>query len=304
MRFLDAVLTGLAGFPQSFSGKPFEKFKVRHFIQLPRWAPVEPALRRVRCRVSASRSTVTAAIIVIGNEILSGRTKEANLAFLAERLNALGVRLMEGRIVADVETAIVKAVNECRGAYDYVFTTGGIGPTHDDITAAAIAKAFSLPLVAHPEAVARLTHHYGAAQLNEARMRMASVPQGASLIDNPISAAPGFQVDNVFVMAGVPLIMQAMFEAVRHRLVGGEPLRSSTFRTNLAEGVMASDLAALQARYPDVEIGSYPSFARREHGVRIVLRSTDEARLTAANRDFVTMIVRLGGTADPVDVSA
>lgn len=247
-------------------------------------------------------SPVTAAIIVIGNEILSGRTKEANLAYLAERLNEIGIRLMEGRIVADLDDAIVKAVNDCRDAYAYVFTTGGIGPTHDDITAAAIAKAFDVPLKLHAEAVARLDRHYAAGQLNEARLRMALVPEGATLIDNPISAAPGFQIGNVFVLAGVPLIMQAMFEGIRHQLVGGAPLRSRTFRTNLAEGVMAADLGALQGRYPDVEIGSYPSFARREPGVRIVLRSTDAGRLAVASRDFVAMVVALGGQADDIDV--
>jgi molybdenum cofactor synthesis domain-containing protein len=251
----------------------------------------------------SANSFVTAAIVVIGNEILSGRTKEANLAYLAERLNDIGVRLMEGRIVGDLDDAIIRAVNECRAAYDYVFTTGGIGPTHDDITAAAIAKAFDMPLTLHPEAVGRLQRHYPPGQLNEARLRMALTPEGATLIDNPISAAPGFQVANVFVMAGVPVIMQAMFEGIRHRLVGGAPLRSRTFRTNLAEGTMAADLGALQGRYPDVEIGSYPSFARREVGVRIVLRSTHPERLADACREFVAMVMALGGQTDEVDVA-
>jgi molybdenum cofactor synthesis domain-containing protein len=246
---------------------------------------------------------VTAAVIVIGNEILSGRTKDANFVYLAEHLNELGIRLLEARIVADVESAIVQAVNDCRGRFDYVFTTGGIGPTHDDITSASIAKAFGMPLTAHPEAVARLERHYAHGQLNEARMRMAYTPEGATLIDNPISAAPGFQIGNVFVMAGVPLIMQAMFESIRHRLAGGAPLRSRTFRTNLAEGVMAKDLGALQTRYGDVEIGSYPSFARREPGVRIVLRSIDAARLSAACEEFVAMIIGLGGQAEEIDVT-
>ena len=248
-------------------------------------------------------SLVTAAVVVIGNEILSGRTKDANLVYLAEHLNELGIRLLEARIVADVEDAIVQAVNDCRTRFHYVFTTGGIGPTHDDITAASIAKAFAVPLTAHPEAVARLERHYAHGQLNEARMRMAYTPEGATLIDNPISAAPGFQIGNVFVMAGVPLIMQAMFAGIRHRLVGGAPLRSRTFRTNLAEGIMAKDLAALQARYADVEIGSYPSFARREPGVRIVLRSTDAARLAAVGEDFVAMVVGLGGQTEEIDVT-
>lgn len=246
---------------------------------------------------------VTAAIIVIGNEILSGRTKDANLVYLAEHLNEIGIRLMEGRIVADIEAAIAEAVNQCRAKYDYVFTTGGIGPTHDDITAGSIASAFGLPLKPHPEAVARLERHYAHGQLNEARLRMALTPEGATLIDNPISAAPGFRIANVLVFAGVPAIMQVMFESIRHTLVGGAPLRSRTFRTNLAEGVMASDLGALQSRYPDVEIGSYPSFARREAGVRIVLRSTDAARLAAACDEFVALTAALKGFAEDVDIA-
>jgi molybdenum cofactor synthesis domain-containing protein len=227
----------------------------------------------------ATSPLVTAAVIVIGNEILSGRTKDANFVYLAEHLNELGIRLLEARIVADVDDAIVRAVNDCRARFDYVFTTGGIGPTHDDITAASIAKAFAVPLTAHPEAVARLERHYAHSQLNEARMRMAYTPEGATLIDNPISAAPGFQIGNVFVMAGVPLIMQAMFEGIRHRLVGGAPLRSRTFRTNLAEGVMAKDLGALQAR------------------------STEAARLAAAGEEFVAMVVGLGGQTEEIEVA-
>lgn len=247
--------------------------------------------------------TVTAAIIVIGNEILSGRTKDANLVYLAERLNEVGIRLLEGRIVADRDEAIVQAVNDCRAKYDYVFTTGGIGPTHDDITAGSIAHAFGVPLTHHPEAVARLERNYAHGQLNEARLRMAQTPEGATLIDNPISAAPGFRIGNVFVMAGVPAIMQAMFESLRHDLVGGAPLRARTYRTNLAEGAMAADLGALQDRYPDVEIGSYPSFGRREAGVRIVMRSTDVARLVAAGEEFVSLIAALGGLAEDVDIA-
>jgi molybdenum cofactor synthesis domain-containing protein len=250
-----------------------------------------------------SRTPVTAAVIVIGNEILSGRTKDANLTYLAEHLNEAGVRLMEGRIVADIEEAIAEAVNDCRAKYDYVFTTGGIGPTHDDITAGSIARAFGLPLTLHSEAVARLERHYAHGQLNEARLRMAMTPEGASLIDNPISAAPGFRIGNVFVFAGVPAIMQAMFESIRHSLIGGLPMRARTYRTNLPEGVMAADLGALQARYPDVEIGSYPSFARREAGVRIVLRSTDAMRLAAACTEFEAMVAALEGTAEDVEVS-
>jgi molybdenum cofactor synthesis domain-containing protein len=247
---------------------------------------------------------VTAAVILIGNEILSGRTQDANLGYLAEHLNTVGVRVMEARVVADIEADIVAAVNACRARYDYVFTTGGIGPTHDDISSAAVAQAFGLPLRLNAEAVARLERHYPAGRINDARMRMAMVPEGASLIDNPISAAPGFRIENVFVLAGVPVIMRAMFDGLAHSLNGGLPMRSRTFRINLAEGTMAADLGALQDRYADVEIGSYPSFGRPgELGVRIVLRGTDAARLAAASDDFVAMAQRLGGAAVEIEIA-
>ena len=252
----------------------------------------------------SSPATVTAAVILIGNEILSGRTQDANLGYLAEHLNAVGVRVMEARVVADIEADIVAAVNACRARYDYVFTTGGIGPTHDDISSAAVAKAFDVPLSLNAEAVGRLERHYPAGKLNEARLRMAMVPEGASLIDNPISAAPGFRLGNVFVLAGVPVIMRAMFDGLAHTLNGGAPMRSRTFRTNLPEGTMAADVGALQDRYADVEIGSYPSFGRPgEQGVRIVLRATDAARLAAAGDGFVALAEKLGGTAVEIDIA-
>src|SRR5262249_3104625 len=158
---------------------------------------------------------VTAAVLLIGNEILSGRTRDANLAYLATGLTQLGIRLREARVIADIEADVVMAVNECRARYDYVSPTGGIGPTHDDITAECVAKAFDLPLIRHPEAVARLERHYQPGMLNEARLRMANTPEGATLIDNPVSTAPGFQIGNVFVLAGVPAIMQAMFDGLK-----------------------------------------------------------------------------------------
>ncbi len=246
---------------------------------------------------------VTAALIVIGNEVLSGRTKDANLPYLAARLNDIGVRLKEARVVPDDEDAIVGAVNECRGSYDYVFTTGGIGPTHDDITAQSVARAFGVALRRHPEAVARLGRHYSPGEFNEARLRMANIPEGGTLIDNPVSAAPGFQIENVFVMAGVPAIMRAMFEGLKHRLVGGEPLLSRTIKTTLPEGVVAEGLGALQARFPDVEIGSYPSFARREPGVRVVLRSTDAGRLEVATNELIEVVRSLEGDAQEIDIT-
>ncbi len=238
---------------------------------------------------------VTACAIVIGNEILSGRTQDANIAYLGERLNALGVRLMEARVIPDVEDTIVAVVNEARARFTYVFTTGGIGPTHDDITAASIAKAFGVPLIQNPEARAILEAHYPTGELNRARLRMANTPEGATLIDNPVSKAPGFQVDNVFVMAGIPSIMQAMFESLSHRLVGGTPLKSRSVTIYLPESRMAPSLGALQDRYPEVEIGSYPFSREGRFGARLVLRSTEDARLAEAGTELVAALRELGG---------
>ena len=223
----------------------------------------------------------TAALVIIGNEILSGQTQDRNGPFLARRLGELGVRVAELRAVRDDEPAIVAAINELRASCDYVLATGGIGPTHDDITAAAIAKAFGVAHAVHPRARALLAAKYGA-DLNAARLRMATVPAGAELIDNPISTAPGFVIGNVYVFAGVPEIMQAMFEGARHRIAGGPPVRSRTVLATATEGVFADQLAAVQAQHRDVEIGSYPSFGRAKVETRIVMRSTDAARIDAA----------------------
>jgi len=245
--------------------------------------------------MSTSR-IVTACVLVIGNEILSGRTKDANLAWLAVELNKLGVRLMEARIIPDVEATIVATINELRAKFDYLFTTGGIGPTHDDITAASVAKAFGVPLIRNPDAVRRLQAHYAnPADLNEARLRMANTPEGAELIDNPVSKAPGFRVGNVFVMAGVPVIMQAMFDGLRSGLVGGVPLQSRTVSVDLAEGVMAADLAAIQLASPDIEIGSYPYMRLGKPGAAIVLRGIDSERLAVATDAVKAMMRGLGG---------
>jgi molybdenum cofactor synthesis domain-containing protein len=241
---------------------------------------------------------VTACAIVIGNEILSGRTQDANIAYLGERLNALGVRLMEARVIPDIEDTIVATVNEARARFDYVFTTGGIGPTHDDITAAAIAKAFGVPLVQNPEARAILEAHYPTGELNRARLRMANTPEGAALIENPVSKAPGFQMENVFVMAGIPSIMRAMFESLSHRLAGGTPLQSRSVTVYLPESRMAPSLSEIQDRFPDVEIGSYPFSRDGRFGARLVLRSTEDARLAAAGAELETALRELGGEPD------
>lgn len=240
-------------------------------------------------------ATVTAAILVIGNEILSGRTRDANLAWLATQLDGSGIRLMEARVIADLEPAIIAAVDALRTAHDHVFTTGGIGPTHDDITAAAIAKAFGVPLIRNPEAVRRLQAHYAdPAALNAARLRMANIPDGATLIDNPISQAPGFTIGNVHVMAGVPSIMQAMFAFLRPRLGSGARLAARSLEAGIAEGLMAEDLAAIQALYPAVEIGSYPSMRDGRPWTAIVLRATETGSLDAAAAAVRDMMARRG----------
>jgi molybdenum cofactor synthesis domain-containing protein len=246
----------------------------------------------------------TAAVLIIGNEILSGRTQDVNLAYIGGQLNALGIRLREARVVADIEAEIVRAVNECRARYDYVFTTGGIGPTHDDITAACVAKAFGLTLIRNPEAVALLEKHYPAGHLNEARLRMANTPEGAKLIHNPVSAAPGFQIGNVFVMAGVPSIMRAMFDGLKDGLAGGTPMQSATVVTDLGEGVIAKGLTALQERYADLEIGSYPYFRAGKFGTSLVLRGTDPARIAAAAEELRILIRSLGAEPLPEVPSA
>ena len=242
---------------------------------------------------------VTAALVIIGNEILSGRTADANLPYIASKLNQIGIRLMEVRVVADREDDIVAAVNACRNACTYVFTTGGIGPTHDDITAQAIAKAFGLPLERNAEALARLTRQYAPGDVNNARLAMADMPHGASLIDNPVSGAPGFQIGNVFVLAGVPSIMQAMFDGLIGRLKGGLPVLSRTVSCYLAEGAIAEGLAALQRRFPGVEIGSYPFFRARRFGTSLVLRAEDGALLARAVEQLRALVTELGG--EPIE---
>ena len=239
--------------------------------------------------------TVSAGVVIIGNEILSGRTQDANLAFLARGLNEAGVRLREARVIADDAQTIIGTVNEMRAKFDYVFTTGGIGPTHDDITAPSIAQAFGVPLILHPEAKRILESHYPPGALNEARLRMAQVPEGAVLLPNPISRAPGFRIENVFVLPGVPQIMQAIFNELKHRLKGGAKVFSRSVSCTLGEGTIAHDLAALQERYGDLEIGSYPYFRRSDFGVTLVVRGTDRERIAAAIAELMGLIRRLGG---------
>jgi molybdenum cofactor synthesis domain-containing protein len=244
---------------------------------------------------AAAAATVTACVLIIGNEILSGGTQDQNLAFLAKGLNEAGIRLKEARVIADAGAAIVAAVNEVRATFDYVFTTGGIGPTHDDITAQAIADAFGVQLVLHPEAKRLLEGHYPPGGLNAARLRMAMLPQGAALLPNPISRAPGFRVENVFVLAGVPQVMQATFNELKHRLKGGARILSRSISCALGEGTIAAGLGALQLCYGDLEIGSYPYFRRNDFGVTLVVRGTARERIAAAVEALKAMIRLLGG---------
>jgi molybdenum cofactor synthesis domain-containing protein len=241
----------------------------------------------------------TAAVLIIGNEILSGRTQDTNLNAIALKLTERGVRLREARVVADVEAEIVDAVRALSGRYDYVFTTGGIGPTHDDITAEAIAKAFGVPLIQHPEATERLLRHYGPDNATPSRLRMARIPQGANLIDNPVSAAPGFRIANVYVMAGVPAIMRGMLETVVAGLAGGAVMLQRSIACHLGESALAEPLTRIQDAHPNVEIGSYPWFKQGAYGVSLVVRGTDYAVLEGVAAEIARMIRDLGG--EPVE---
>jgi molybdenum cofactor synthesis domain-containing protein len=233
----------------------------------------------------------TAAVILIGDEILTGRTKDKNLGFIADYLTALGIDLKEARIVPDIEDEIVNAVNALRKRYTYVFTTGGIGPTHDDITADAVAKAFGVPIDHHPQAVEILLAYFKqiGREPNEARMRMARAPKGANLINNPISKAPGFQIGNVFVMAGIPKVMNAMMDELAPRLERGKPVASRTITVQGGEGDVAKPLKDIQERYPHVIIGSYPFESPQGFATNLVLRSRDDDALAAAVNDVQHM---------------
>lgn len=237
--------------------------------------------------MSSDGARVTAALVIIGNEILSGRTQDANLAFLAKSLNEIGIQLREARVVPDDEADIVAAVNACRARFDHVFTTGGIGPTHDDITSACVAKAVGRPFERNAEAERRLRVYYPPEKLNEARLKMADMPEGAELIDNPVSVAPGFTVENVHVLPGVPSILQAMFEGLKPRLKGGATVRSRTLTVYCPEGEIAKALGETQARFPTVEIGSYPFMRQDRFGTSLVFRSPDLDALGQAVEDLL-----------------
>ncbi|MEO7851475.1 MAG: molybdopterin-binding protein [Rubrivivax sp.] len=248
-------------------------------------APTEPIL-------------VRAAVLIIGNEILSGRTQDTNLAFLAKQLNDYGIQIHEARVVPDIESHIVEAVNALRTRYDYVFTTGGIGPTHDDITADCIAAAFGVDLVVSPEIAALIERRPAPPDIMEARMRMARVPRGGGLIDNPLGP-PGFYIGNVYVMAGIPRVMQQMVDSLAGKLRRGATVRSRSVTAYLTESQVARRLSQIQDGYPHIDLGSYPFQREERYGTTLVMRGTDEAGLDAMLEAVLRMIVELGG--EPVD---
>jgi molybdenum cofactor synthesis domain-containing protein len=240
---------------------------------------------------------VTASVLIIGSEILSGRTQDVNLAYIAKGLNEVGVTLREARMIPDVAQTIVATLNELRTKFDYVFTTGGIGPTHDDITLECVAQAFGVPWTLHPEAHALLKEWYKdrPGQLNAARLRMATAPEGSILIVNPVSGAPGFRMGNVFIMAGIPRVMRSMFDHVKPTLEGGRPMVSRSVRCNLPEGVIARDLEEIQNRHPGCDLGSYPSEKQGKFGTSLVVRGSDPEHVDAATREVLDMVLSLGG---------
>ena len=233
----------------------------------------------------------TACLLVIGNEVLSGRTQDLNIKFLATGLGAIGMPLREVRIIPDVAETIITTVNECRARFDHVFTTGGIGPTHDDITSECVAMAFGVPWEPHPEAWARMEKHYQPGEFNAARQRMATMPRGATLIENVISVAPGFTIGNVHVMAGVPRIMQSMWQTLAPTLHGGTPVESRAVHAiGIYEGAIAAGLAEIQRRYPDIDLGSYPFYRGSGGGVALVAKGTDVNALERCIDEVAAMI--------------
>ncbi len=235
------------------------------------------------------------AMLAIGDELLSGRTRDANMHHLAQRLTEAGAPLVEARVVADDHDAIVAALNALRHAHDNVFTSGGIGPTHDDITADAVAAAFGVSIDVRDDARAILERHYGdPTRLTEARLRMARIPDGATLIENPVSGAPGFRIGNVWVMAGVPAVFQAMVASVLPQIEGGPPILSASFRAPIAEGDLAGPLGDIAGAFADVSFGSYPYHHAAGFGARVVARTPDPDRLAAATAALRAMFDRLG----------
>jgi molybdenum cofactor synthesis domain-containing protein len=240
----------------------------------------------------------TACMILIGNEILSGRTQDKNLSWLSLALGDIGINMRRAYVIPDVPAEIISTVNEARARYDYVFTTGGIGPTHDDITTQCVGDAFGVAVVRHAEAERILRAYYGhdAEKLNAARLKMADIPEGAALIDNPVSGAPGFRLGNVFVMAGVPSIMQGMFAHIRHMVKGGAPTESRQLVVAIGEGSIAAELEAVQQQFSNVEIGVYPAMREGKAQTTIVARSTDGRACAAVIAACETFLLARGIT--------
>ena len=245
----------------------------------------------------------TAGIIIIGDEILSGRTKDTNINWIATELNNIGVRLIEARIISDDAETIIETVKTFTKKFTYVFSCGGIGPTHDDITTESVARAFNQKLVKDPEAMRRLKIHYEGTNIefNEARQKMAIIPTNSILIDNPVSSAPGYKIENLFVFAGVPKIMQGMFTTILYDLVGGIKLKSKTVSSNVGEGLIAKDLEQIEKKFKTVKIGSYPYFKPGNFGTSIVLRSEYESLLNQASEAVLSAIIKLGGIGKIVE---
>ncbi len=234
-----------------------------------------------------------AALIIIGNEILSGRTQDKNLSYLANWLNEIGIQLSEVRIIRDEEKIIIETVNYLRKTYNYVFTTGGIGPTHDEITSLSIARAFNVDLEINDKALSILKEYYKNSELTDARMKMTMMPKGAELVDNPISRAPGFKMENVFVMAGIPLRMHGMLEGARQYLKGGDVIKTTSVDVFTPESNVAEELAQLQNKFPNVEIGSYPFSKENKFGTSLVLRSKDEELLNNCKLELLKIVDKL-----------
>ena len=234
-----------------------------------------------------------AGLIIIGNEILSGRTEDKNIAYIANSLSKSGIRLNEVRVIADIEEEIILAINNFRDRFDYVFTTGGIGPTHDDITTQSIAKAFGVENVLNQDAYKILLDYYGdRKKINESRMRMAYAPEGSELIYNNISKAPGFKKENVFILAGVPKIMRSMFDAILPTLKKGRLLNSIEINAKVPEGVIAPELTKIQEKYHEIEIGSYPYYEKGSAGTILVLRSINKEALKNGEIEVLNLIKR------------
>ena len=268
-----------------------------------RHVPNLPFHSRAMIENPRNPDTVTAALVVIGEEILSGRTQDANTRYIAAHLANAGIALREVRVVADVEAEIADAVNALRQRYSYVFTTGGIGPTHDDVTTDAIGQAFGVSVAINDEAVAAMRLQYRPEDLTPTRLRMARIPDGAALIHNAVSRAPGYMIENVIVMAGIPGVMQVMLDEVLPRLAKGRPLRARAVRVNAPESEVATPLAALQADYTDVQMGSYPFVEHRRYGTYLVFRSVDDQRLGEAIDALWEIISERGLTARQVEDS-